>query len=33
MGRIFESAEKYLDQLSSGEWVELGTSQIGRAHV
>lgn len=29
MGRVFELAEQYLDQLSSGEFVEIGTSRNG----
>lgn len=29
MGRIFERAEQYLDQIDSGEFVEIGTSRNG----
>lgn len=29
MGRIFERAEKYLDQIDPGEFVEIGTSRNG----
>ena len=29
MGRVFRQAEKYLDQLSFGEFVEIGTSRQG----
>ena len=29
MGRMFERAEKYLDQLERGIWVEIGTSRGG----
>jgi hypothetical protein len=32
LGRIFERAEQYLDRLSPGEFVEIGTSRVGDGH-